>query len=233
MRRYIKIKYPCLLPYTATRRLNRLEVFSRLRTSSSLNRANFCLPRMLVVRLYRRIKRSFAPGDVIQASRRFGMTNRRLALSLILCLGLVPLALAEDSIQETTAEESLGCVSQIAFLETIQELGPQEVASGGFDAYCSATADCSDGSQVTCSASGASPQCSATDSSCPGTRGSCWSSDEGTKYCNTCPPPACTAKPCSFYEGRSCSPNGSQSPQCKEGNNCFHCVCFGGTYMCP
>ena len=162
------------------------------------------------------------------------MAHTKLFGSLVLCLALALFAGAQEAVRTTTAEEFPECAQVAAmeltpeavFLETLS----QAIAPGGYEAQCSATADCWNGSQVTCSASGAIAQCSATDSACPSTRGSCWSSDEGTKYCPQCP---CTAPPCSKYEGKSCSPNGAFSPECSEGSICTHCRCFGGTWGCP
>lgn len=164
------------------------------------------------------------------------MTRSKLVALLILALAFAPFAAAEEAVSEVTAEEPVECTSPVAAVDLSQEFVlvgalSREVPAGGELADCTATAYCWNGSQVTCSASGPTAQCSATDSNCPATRGSCWSSDEGTKYCPSC---QCTAPPCSKYEGKSCSPNGAFSPECSAGgSSCAHCRCFGGTWGCP
>lgn len=52
-------------------------------------------------------------------------------------------------------------------------------------ASCSATADCWDGSSVSCTASGPGVKCSAADSDCPGERGHV-TCDGDTVYCPQC-----------------------------------------------
>lgn len=156
-----------------------------------------------------------------------------LAVCLV-CLAIAPIATAEEALQEPVLsaepDSSVGpavCVTPSEALEIPDD--SLFLAAG----ECSATADCWDGSQVTCTASGTSASCSFTDSDCdadPEVRGQCWSSDEGTKYCPRCP---CEAPDCSIYEGRSCKP-GSLSGECKTFNVCAHCFCSNsGIYICP
>lgn len=183
------------------------------------------------------------------------MSLFKTAVSVLacLCLCLLPAlpAVADDGAAEgaTTTEEisaeaspeppappaapASGSSCSIPTISpALAETGGGEVIFLAASGTCTATADCWDGSQVTCSAQGTSEDCSFTDSDCDNdVRGHCWSSDEGTKYCPRCP---CLAPPCSKYEGGSCKP-GTQSPECDAGGGiCAHCFCSSsGVYVCP
>lgn len=161
------------------------------------------------------------------------MPGPKVAVSLaiaLVCLVFAPVVTAEEAPQEPVllaepaVSEAAVCAGAAEALATPED--PIFLAG-----ECSATADCWDGSQVTCTASGASASCSFTDSDCDaGVRGSCTSSDEGTKYCPRCP---CEAPDCSLYEGRKCKP-GTQSPECNTFGVCAHCFCTSsGIYICP
>lgn len=165
------------------------------------------------------------------------MMGPKVAVALALCLvglAVVPSVAAEETPQEPVllAEPSMSkagvCAGASAALAAPEAVMVQAVAG-----ECSATADCWDGSKVTCTATGTSASCSFTDSDCdadPKVRGHCWSSDEGTKYCPRCP---CEEPDCSIYEGRSCKP-GSHSPLCNTFGVCARCFCTsGGIYICP
>lgn len=164
------------------------------------------------------------------------MTVSKLATAFaacFVCLAIVPFAAAEETTQEPLfAAEAAVSVTGVCAAPAVTSDSPRDLiflAAG----ECSATADCWDGSQVTCTAEGTSEDCSFTDSDCdadPEVRGHCWSSDEGTKYCPRCP---CEKPDCSIYEGRACKP-GSQSPECNTFGVCAHCFCSsGGIYICP
>jgi hypothetical protein len=108
---------------------------------------------------------------------------------------------------------SLGCSSTNLLARFMPPIEP--VTSG------TCTADCGDGSYVSCTGT----SCSALDSSCPSQRGYCWSSAEGYKYCPICP--YCDQFNCGC-EGQACTKN-SQCGTC-DGNPCMcvsgHCICL-------
>lgn len=85
-----------------------------------------------------------------------------------------------------------------------EKASPQVLSS----AVC--TADCWDGSWVTCSGS----QCSAIDSNCPSQRGFCWSDAEGTKRCPEC------------CHGAFCKDSSWCCPGCFCDTQIRECVCF-------
>jgi len=164
--------------------------------------------------------------------------TRTILASMILCLALVPTAIADEGLEPTPAapaENPEPAATQTPATEppvdcsTLVESpalppAPMFAAAGGA-ALSTCTADCWNGSSVTCTGS----SCSATDSSCPTQRGYCWGTDTGYKYCPVC----CSATlPCWKLDGRSCSPNGSHQ-QCLDGSHCFSCVCWNGIWACP
>lgn len=162
------------------------------------------------------------------------MISSKLAISLVLLLSLAPaVAAGERLLEPESAAAPTGSPPSAVCASPANLLAPQApilLAAGS----CTATADCWDGSQVTCSARGSSAQCSFTDSDCPSIRGSCSSTDEGTKNCPACP---CSTPLCSDFENKPCGKPGSYSPACHlvEGGNCnFHCFCSStGIYICP
>ena len=155
-----------------------------------------------------------------------------VSFSVVLCLSLGSTLVAEESAPAPplVVKPALSVAPSASCPAPANLLGkPQEPVFLSGD--CTATADCWDGSQKTCSASGPSGECSFVDSNCPTQRGYCWSSDEGTKWCPPCPCEVTTA--CSFYEGRKCTP-GIPSPTCNESGICAHCFCpSSGRYICP
>jgi hypothetical protein len=163
------------------------------------------------------------------------MIGSKLVVSLVVCLvclALAPLAVAEEPATESplALEPALSTPPAACTGPAILGEAPEPAVLLATAATCTATADCWDGSQVTCTASGSSAQCSATDSDCPDQRGFCSSSDEGTKYCPRCP---CNAPPCSKYEGARCKP-GTRSPECNSFTICVHCFCTtSGVFICP
>jgi hypothetical protein len=165
----------------------------------------------------------------------FEMTSPKLAVILVVgfvCLALSPLAAAEEPPAESPLILEPALSTGPAACTGPANLGeaPEPAVLLATAGTCSATADCWDGSQRTCTASGTSAQCSFVDSNCPDQRGYCWSSDEGYKYCPRCP---CNAPPCSKYEGQKCKP-GTRSPLCDTFGICAHCFCTsGGIYICP
>lgn len=162
------------------------------------------------------------------------MSPMKTAAALVLCLALAPGATAGEPVAtpQTAVVPTVLPASILCTGPGNLSPAPQTPISLAVTGTCSATADCWDGSHVTCTASGTSENCSFTDSSCPGQRGYCWSSDEGFKYCPACP---CSAPPCSEIDGGSCSKPGTYSRTCQLGSNCnFRCICSSsGTYLCP
>jgi len=163
------------------------------------------------------------------------MKGPKLTVALVVCLvclAIAPIATAEEALQEPEpAAEPADSVAPAVCVTPSEALEIPEDSLFLAAGSCSATADCWDGSHVTCTASGSSASCSFTDSDCDNNvRGHCWSSDEGTKYCPRCP---CEAPDCSLYEGRKCKP-GTQSPECNTFGICAHCFCTSsGIYICP
>lgn len=172
------------------------------------------------------------------------MNTPRPAISPVLCLAVVTLALAPAAAAEPPAAPELGlapalssapvvCAApadlQVALPAARPEPVPLAVAG-----TCTATADCWDGSHVTCTAAGSSENCSFTDSACPTQRGFCWSGDEGAKYCPACIN-RCTTPSCDTIDGTFCGKPGLYSGACQLGTNCnFHCICGANrTYLCP
>jgi hypothetical protein len=80
------------------------------------------------------------------------------------------------------------------------------------EGICTATADCWDGTVVTCS--GVSP-CSYRDSSCPSVRGSVTCGGV-TKYCETCPIEYCP------MENKLCA----DDEECQSGGGMYCMLCF-------
>ncbi len=168
---------------------------------------------------------------------------RKILGSLLLCLPLVLIAAAntEQAVQEPAqqgsvltdpvqkdpapmellAEEPLLCSTPNQPPAQLLE-APQAVLASS----CTVTVDCWDGSQRTCTGS----PCFGYDSDCPSQRGYCYGSTTGFRYCPQC---CSSTTPCSKYEGRSCSPNGSRIDCLFEGSGCASCFCSGGIWNCP
>lgn len=149
---------------------------------------------------------------------------RNVLWSLILCMTIVPLAAADTTVEPASLQLDEQVPAAAAARGCAQTVEPIVFKSQPvFTATATCTADCWDGSTVTCSGN----QCSATDSACMSEQGSCWSDAEGTKECPEC----CESViPCSKYHGRSCT---SGTIPCMEGSNCAQCFCGGGTWQCP
>lgn len=89
------------------------------------------------------------------------------------------------------------------------------------------SADCWDGSTVSCSGT----SCSAHDSACPGVRGECWGSSTGTRYCPVCPNSQCNAYAvCSGSGPVTCT--GSSPQSCQELDYCW-VICDWNYTFCP
>jgi|GEM_PF-2634921 len=154
-----------------------------------------------------------------------------LGLTLFLGLPLSSVAVAEEPALELAADAPSESPATNLCAAPTDLLAVRE-APVLLAGSCTATADCWDGSHVTCEAQGTSENCSFTDSSCPTQRGYCWSSDEGFKYCPSCP---CSAPSCDDIDGDPCGKPGTYSRTCRLGSNCnFRCICStSGFYLCP
>lgn len=115
----------------------------------------------------------------------------------------------------------------LAVLSTVQATAFSGIGEGGgpsTEATCSAY--CAGGSilEVTCAGT-----CSATDVSCPSTRG--WVTCNGvTTYCpSTCP----TGAYCTAVNNTSCSPNGSKRSCLGDDGVSYQCTCVWGHWICP
>lgn len=90
------------------------------------------------------------------------------------------------------------------------------------------TADCWDGSTVTCTGS----SCQAADSAClSGQRGYCSSPEGGYVYCPVC---SCPSPSCDDLDGQVCKPHNSTCYMLIGGAcRSFTCFCYNGYRVCP
>ncbi len=98
---------------------------------------------------------------------------------------------------------------------------------GPGDSLGTCVADCQYGSNRVCTGS----FCFAVDQNCPNTRGYCYGSSTGYRYCNLCPTGCSASASCAGAGGGSVSCNGS-------GNDCFaidncYAYCDGQFHWCP
>lgn len=147
-----------------------------------------------------------------------------------LLIGLFVLAAAPVAAATASPADAPACTpaSATAPAQTDGAQQPVVETSGGIGAASTCTADCWDGSSVTCDEG---PSCSAQDSDCnSGIRGYC-EDGSGRTYCPICPSSGCTA-------ATFCSGGPGSSIECSGDNYCnqaFGCwvYCDGVTTWCP
>lgn len=116
--------------------------------------------------------------------------------------------------------------------------GPAPARGASIDgpsALGTVTAECCDGSTVTCQGSSGSFQ----DADCDvGQRGYCSTAEEGTKYCPSCSSPSCvqgcsSAPSCEDLNGTSCFSPGTSTPCSTSDGSCSSCSCTStNLWMC-
>lgn len=154
------------------------------------------------------------------------LVARGLGFALIFALFLCPYAFAEEASApeatptlETASEaEPLSVEEKLIRLE--EELFGSVVRTS---AGCTATADCEDGSTISCSTSDSSVTCRAQDQDCSAGQGGFVDCGTDAELCSACEP-ECSSPPLSkCISGNSCEPG------------CGHCgpgSCFNGSCNC-
>lgn len=140
-------------------------------------------------------------------------------LALLLFITTSSLASAEAPEDKAVSEEVAPKTAT-----TCATGAPDVVWSIGAQSDC--TADCWDGSSVTCDQG---TSCSATDSACTAEQGYCWDNSGGYQYCPPCP---CPEPTCDQLHGQSCKTGTTcygWPPSCQT----YSCNCWNGTLVCP
>lgn len=155
-------------------------------------------------------------------------STRSLTIAALLWVLAAPAAAAP-------ADPTLAVLNGAGVEAVLFGSAPAEGASvDGPSALGTVTADCCDGSSVTCEGSSGSFQ----DADCDaGQRGYCSTPEEGTKYCPSCTSPSCSdgctgAPSCNDLNGTPCF---AGTTQCSgPDGTCATCDCtFGGSWLCP
>lgn len=157
-------------------------------------------------------------------------TSARNFVPLLVFSALL-LIFAAPAAAEKPAERD--CATRVALVDSLTPDAvlfgsappPTGASLGDIGAQATCTADCGDGTSVICN-SGSS--CSAEDSDCSGSRGTC-TDDSGTKNC----PYACCSNltPCSQRHGTSCMFFASIKCSSSAGY-CGSCFCDGTSWVC-
>lgn len=156
--------------------------------------------------------------------------QRSVSRSSLWILALL-LFVATSSVASAEAPEGKAVPAEVApEAATTCATGAPDVVwtLAGIGAQSDCTADCWDGSSVTCDQG---TSCSATDSACMAERGHCWDNFNGYQYCPECVE-SCPEPTCDQLHGQSC----------KTGTTCYgwppscltySCNCWNGTLICP
>jgi hypothetical protein len=148
-------------------------------------------------------------------------------------LGVSLLMFALCALPALAAPDPAASAAFAAIFAPAPEVGAQPQAQDvaarqGLPTKSTSTANCWNGSTVTCSGTTSS----AVDSACPGQRGYCTGTSSGTINCPACPTTGCTASTtCSPSGSVSCS-GASGSSDCFSVRNCY-AYCDGVYHFCP